>query len=158
MENGQGIYTVHGDVFPIQVIDNRYLPEDENLWLKNLSNALDVSAVQRIGDAAERQGKGARLQAYLAAILKANPLAIREVVNMGFLHPIVEKALEENGYIAKWEAKLEAKLSAQTKAKERISIAQNLIRQGYSFEGIVSATELDPEKVRELYASDNGPT
>jgi len=158
VENGQGIYTVHGDIFPIQVIDSRYLPEDENLWLKNLSNALDVSAVQRVGDAAERQGKGARLQAYLAAILKANPLAIQEVVNMGFLHPIVEKALEENGYIAKWEAKLEAKLAAQTKAKERFSIAQNMMRLGYPFEEVVSITELDPEKVRELYAPGEGAT
>jgi len=144
VENGQGIYTVHGDVFPIQVIDNRYLPEDENLWLRNLSNALDMSAVQRIGDAAEHQGKGARLQAYLAAIIKANAFAIREVVNMGGLHPIVEKALEENGYMAKWEAKTEERKSRD--------IARNLIRLGLPFETIVSATELAPEKVRELYA------
>ena len=88
-----------------------------------------MSAVQRIGDAAERQGKGARLRAYLAAILKANPLAIQEVMNMGILHPIVEKALEEHGYIAKWEAKTEERKSRD--------IARNMIGRGYPFEDIV---------------------
>jgi len=148
VENGQGIYTVIGDIFPIQVIDNRYLPEDENLWLKNLSNALDMLAVQRIGDAAERQGKGAKLRAYLAAIIKANPLAIQEAMNMETLHPVLEKAFIEHGYVAKWKAEAEERKSR--------NIAQNMIVKGYPFEDIVSLTELDPEKVRELYAPDNG--
>jgi len=144
-ESSDGIYTVTGDVFPIQVIDNRRLPEGENLWLKNLSNKLDMPAMQRIGDAAERQGKGARLRAYLAAIIKANPLAIREVIKMGYVHPILEKAFEEYGYVAKWEARAEERKS--------LNIAQNMIGLGLPFETVVSATELDPGKVRELYAS-----
>ena len=49
-------------------------------------------------------------------------------------------------------------MEAKTKVKERFSIAQNMIGRGYPFEEVVSFTELDPEKVRELYASDNGTT
>jgi len=150
VENGQGIYTVTGDIFPIQVIDNRYLLEDENLWLKNLSNALDMSAVQRIGDAAESQGKEARLQAYLAAIIKANAFAIREVMKMGYVHPILEEAFVEYGYMAKWEA--------QTEERNSLNIARNMIGRGYPFEEVVSITELAPEKVRELYAPGDGAT
>ena len=80
----------------------------------------------------------------MAAILKANPLAIREVMKMGHVHPILEEAFVEYGYMAKWEA--------NTKAKERFSIARNMIGRGYPFEEVVSITELDPEKVRELDA------
>jgi len=68
------------------------------------------------------------------------------------LHPIIEEALEEHGYLAKWEAKWEGR----ARVKERLSIAQNLLGLGLPFETIVSATKLDPEKVKELYASENG--
>ena len=156
-ESCHGIYTVIGDIFPIQVIDSRHLPEDENLWLKNLSNELDMPAMQRIGDAAERQGKEAKLRAYLAAIIQANPFAAREVMNMGYVHPVLEEAFVESGLAAKWEAIWEAKWTARAEERKSLDIAQNLIRLGYPFEEIVSATELDPEKVRELYAPGTGP-
>jgi len=106
--------------------------------------------MRRIGDAAERQGKGASLRAYLATIVQANAFAAREVVSMGFLHPVLEEALRENGYIAKWDA--------ETRAEERFNIAQNMIGLGLPFETIVSATKLAPEKVRELYAPVGGTT
>jgi hypothetical protein len=34
-ETGPGIYTVSGDILPIQVIDSSRLPTEENLWLKH---------------------------------------------------------------------------------------------------------------------------
>ena len=33
-ERSSGIYTVEGDILPIQIIDSRQLSADENLWLK----------------------------------------------------------------------------------------------------------------------------
>jgi len=50
--------------------------------------------------------------------------------------------------ITKWDA--------ETRANERFNIAQNMIGRGYPFEEVVSLTELDPEKVRKLYAADSG--
>jgi hypothetical protein len=47
-ETSPGIYTVSGDILPIQVIDSRRLPATENLWLKSLSNRLDYSAFSRL--------------------------------------------------------------------------------------------------------------
>jgi hypothetical protein len=34
---------------------------------------------------------------------------------------------------------------------EAVAIAQNLVKLGIPFETVVSATQLDPEKVRALY-------
>jgi|GEM_PF-2450778 len=74
-------------------------------------------------------------------------MELREVMKMGHVHPILEEAFVEYGYMAKWEA--------QTEERNSRNIAKNLIRLGLPFETIVSATKLDPEKVRELYASAN---
>jgi len=65
-------------------------------------------------------------------------------MKMGHVHPILEEAFVEYGYMAKWEA--------QTEGRKSRDIARNMIGRGYPFEDIVSITELDPEKVRELYA------
>jgi hypothetical protein len=45
MGGGSWMYTVSGDTIPIQVIDSRCLQTDENLWLKSLSNKLNLSEV-----------------------------------------------------------------------------------------------------------------
>jgi len=36
-----GIYNIKGDILPIQIIDNRKMSPDENVWLKNLDTRLD---------------------------------------------------------------------------------------------------------------------
>ena len=75
-----GIYTVSGDILPIQVIDNRKLSVEE----------------------AKRKGKTARIQAYIEAIAKANHKAVKEAINMGNTTLELEKVFEEVGWIAKW--------------------------------------------------------
>jgi hypothetical protein len=47
-EKSPGIYTVIGDIIPIQIIDSRKLSEEENIWLKDLDNELDVSRINRL--------------------------------------------------------------------------------------------------------------
>jgi hypothetical protein len=47
-ETSSGIYTVTGDILPIQVIDSRQLSEEENLWLKGLDNRLGGTALNRV--------------------------------------------------------------------------------------------------------------
>jgi len=96
-ETGPGIYTVSGDILPIQVIDSSKLPLEENLWLKNLSNKLDYKAIGQVSAEAERQGK------------------------------------------------------ARGEERKAFGIARNLIKMGLPVEAVVSATELDPEKVKALY-------
>jgi len=133
-----GIYTVSGDILPIQIIDSRQLSAEENVWLKSLSNRLDMSALSRINSAVDRLDKAARIEAYLDVIVRANAKTIEEAM-MKELPLGIARALEETGWIAKWEAQRAEK------------IARNLVSLGLPFETIVSATQLDPEKVKVLY-------
>jgi hypothetical protein len=64
-ETAEGIYTVKGDILPIQIIDSRRLSADENLWLKSLSDRLNPVEITRISEEITRQEKDARITAYL---------------------------------------------------------------------------------------------
>ena len=170
-ETSRGIYTVRGDVMPIQLIDNRQLSEDENLWLKGLYNHLEPLAVLKISEAAIRQGKAARIHAYLNVIIQANARAIQEAMKMSDDALTLDQVLEESGWTAKWEAKGEARGEARGVAigeargvaigeargvamgeeRKAHSIAQNLVNLGFPLEDIVTATQLDPEKVKAMY-------
>ena len=134
-----GIYTVKGDIIPIQVINNRQLTGDENLWLKSLSNKLDPISVIRISDEIIRQGKAVRIQAYMNAIAKANYHATEEAMNMSSPAKNLDEVLERTGF------------NARVEEKKAIKIAKKLVNLGLPFDTIVSATELDPEKVKNLY-------
>ena len=111
-----GIYTVIGDIFPIQIIDNRKLSGDENIWLK----------------------------IYFDAITRANSESFKEIRSMSEWY-IVE-LLEEMGALDEMKAKDEAK---GEKRREQ-EIAKRLLERGYPIDEIVSITDLEPEKVREL--------
>jgi hypothetical protein len=143
-ETGSGIYTVSGDILPIQVIDSRRLPAQENLWLRSLGNELDYSAIKEVSEEIIRQGKAGRTAAYLYAVMRANPEALEEVIKMD---KTLERIFEETGLTAKWEARGKA----EGRAEEAFGIAKNMVNMGLPVETIVSATQLDPEKVKALY-------
>ncbi|MDR0684493.1 MAG: hypothetical protein LBF83_05140 [Spirochaetaceae bacterium] len=67
-----GVYSVTGDLIPIQIIDTRELPENENIWLGKLDNRLDRNGARKIIDAIDRLDKAARMGAYVDAIYNAN--------------------------------------------------------------------------------------
>jgi hypothetical protein len=104
-ETSPGIYTVTGDIIPIQVIDNRRLSEEENLWLKDLDNKLDLASLNRISSEIERLGKTAQVRAYRDVVFRANPERIKEALNMSRSSLTLEQVLRDAGLIAKWEAK-----------------------------------------------------
>jgi hypothetical protein len=143
-ETSSGIYTVSGDILPIQVIDSRKLSVDENLWLKSLSNKHDRFTIEQVGKEINKQGKAARLAAYLYALTKANPEAAKEAIKM---KDVFDQVLEESGFIARMEEKYRAK----GRAEEAFDIAQNMVNLGLPIETVISATRLDPEKVKVLY-------
>ena len=142
-EKWHGIYTVKDDILPIQIIDNRKLSAEENLWLKGLSNRLDPSMVVRIGEEAGRQDKTSVINAYINIIVRANFHAIEEARNMSSTAKSLDDVLIKIGLAAKWEAEAEE--------RKAFDIAQNMVNLGFPLETIVSATMLDPEKVKELY-------
>jgi hypothetical protein len=88
---------------PEQIIDSRRLSADENLWLKNLSKELGYEAITQIGKEINRQGKTARLEAYLNAITHTNPAAIQEAIEMR-KYSKLDRVFIETGLAAQWEA------------------------------------------------------
>jgi len=142
-ENYPGIYTVSGDILPIQIIDSRRLPADENLWLKSLSDELDISALSRISVEVTRQGKAARIAAYLDVIVRANTGTVKEVIQMSDVPLEIVQVLEEVGWTARWEAR--------GRTEGALAIAQNMVNLGFPLETVVSATQLKPEQVQIMY-------
>jgi len=143
-ETGPGIYNVKGDILPIQVIDSRKLSVDENLWLNGLNNKHDRFTIEQVGKEINKQGKAARLAAYLYALTKANPEATEEAIKM---KDVFDEVMEKSGLAAR----LEEKYRAKGRAEEAFDIAQNMVNLGFPIETVISATRLDPEKVKVLY-------
>jgi hypothetical protein len=149
-ERSPGIYTVIGDIIPIQIIDNRRLSAEENLWLRELDNKLDVSGIHRISEALEQIGKAARVGAYLDAIGRANPKKIEEALRMSRSTLTFEKVLEDAGLIAKAEARGEARGEVRGEGKKALEIAKNLFKIGLPLEKVAEATELGIETLKSL--------
>jgi len=145
-ETGSGIYTVSGDILPIQIIDSRRLSAEENLWLKNLSKELEYTAITQVDKEINRQGKAARLAAYWNAIMHANPAAIQEAIEMKCISRL-ERVFIETGWAAEWEAEGEAR----GRFEGAFGVAQNMVKLGLPIETVISATQLDPEKIKALY-------
>jgi len=151
-QTSSGIYTVRGDILPIQVIDSRKLPVEENLWLKSLSNDLGYTAITEIGKEIDKQGKAARLAAFLYVLMQANSAAAREAIKMS---STFDKVIEESGLAAKWraegrdEGRNEGRIEGRTKGltEGRIEVARNALAQGASPDFIQKITGLDIQTI-----------
>jgi hypothetical protein len=150
-ETSPGIYTVTGDIIPVQIIDGRKLPEEENLWLRGLSNEHDGSTLARLDNEISKKGKAERLQAYLYAIITANYVAAKEAVKMG---KKFDQFVEETGLAAKWEARGrlegEARGEARGRTKGRVEVARNALAEGASPDFIQRITGLDIKTIKRL--------
>ncbi|MCL2043148.1 MAG: hypothetical protein FWG89_03315 [Treponema sp.] len=141
-KTGPGIYTVSGDILPIQIIDNRKLLAKDNIWLKSLYNRLDLNVFRQISAEAASKDKDARIQAYLNAVYMTNSRVIQEEIQMGKAKLTLAKVLEDAGMTAEWEARGEE--------RKAFDIARNLLNLGFPPETVVSATGLDLDKVQSL--------
>ena len=59
----------------------------------------------------------------------------------------LEQVFERTGLAARWEARGEAR----GEERKAFTIAKNLLNLGVPLDTIVSATQLEPEKVKALY-------
>jgi len=141
-----GIYSVKGDIVPIQIVDNRRLSEAENLWLKELDNLLGAEQIQRLTKEVERLGNAARLKAYLHVIAQANPKSLQEAYEMSDIALTLDKVLEEVGFTARMEAKAEARGGEE----RAVEIARNMLNSGFSAEQTAALSGLDVERVKGL--------
>jgi hypothetical protein len=149
-KNEKGIYTVIGDIIPIQIIDSKELSATENLWLKDLNNGLDKTLARQLWIEIDKQGKAAQVGAYLEAVFNANMNIMREVSKMSDEALTMEKVLEEAGFTAIWEARGEVRGEVRGEEKGKIEVAKNAINQGLSEDTVVAITGLDLETIRKI--------
>jgi len=144
-----GIYTVKGDILPIQIIESRKLSAEENLWLKYLSNRLDPAAAFQIMNEAAKKKNKARIRAYMNVIIRANILAVKEAIKMTDNIAELDDVFEETGLAALWEARGRA----DGEERKALHIAEKMASSGFPPETVISMTDLPLEKIKGLYVS-----
>jgi uncharacterized protein with von Willebrand factor type A (vWA) domain len=144
-ETAEGIYTVKGDIIPMQIIDSRCLSADENLWLKSLRDDLDSLEVTRISEEITRQEKATRIAAYLNVITEANTESIQEAVEMK-KRLTFEQVMINTGLAAEWEARG----MAEGQANEKLEIARKMKKAERPFGEIAEFTGLSPKTIQSL--------
>ena len=100
-DNGAGIYTIEGDIVPIQILESKKLPEDENLFLRNLRSNLSAEDMQKTLQTYEKRKPLDNKSPFWDRVIKANPNAFREAMSMfseGVREIFLEGA-EEHGWL-----------------------------------------------------------
>jgi hypothetical protein len=159
-KKSNGIYYIYGDIIAIQVIESSKLSVEENIWLKELSNKLDMQGFQKITGEIDKLGTNVRVKAYLQAILEANKELVKERGNMT---QSLRRILEESGITKEWEKRgiAEGKAAgialgekrgmAAGEKRGKTKIAKNLVAKGFEPKEVAELTMLDLKTVKKLY-------
>ena len=130
-----GIYLVHGNVFPIQIIVTKELSPQENLWLHSLTDDIeDVQAASKLVHAYEAHHKNILYESVMDIIVRANYHKFEEVDGMckaliELMQPYIDEQIEKGIEAAEKKMK-----EAERKATEQ------RIKQGIE-QGIVQGIE-----------------
>jgi hypothetical protein len=104
MEIGdKGIDLVKGLLFPVQIIETQKLPEDEDLWLRELRSGINESGLENVLDRLYEIDKMKASLAYLSVVLRANKREMMEVSMKKY--PTLEEIFIEAGFTKQWEAR-----------------------------------------------------
>jgi hypothetical protein len=122
-----GLYYIHNQVMPVQILVTKYLSDEENIWLTSLVKNISGKQFEKV--VRERLNLSVKINTLLYALLLANPNVLEEGFrNMGIT---LETALDEIGYVDKRvlvEAQEEIaeikKKSEQDKVQAELRIAQ----------------------------------
>jgi len=157
-ETSLGIYQVTGDYVPIQIIETKKLSEDENLWLKSLTNDLEIRNLDAIIRNRQKSPGEAFPDAYFNILIRANPEVFLEVQKMANGAMTFEEVFTKAGIIPQWiergieqgiEQGIERGIERGIEqGKEKTAL--NLLAKGMPIEEIAQITELPIEKVRAL--------
>ena len=154
-ESAPGIYRVSGDYIPIQIIESKKLPEIENLWLKSLTNDLELRNASAILEAGKKRIAEAPLGAYLDILLRANPEVFLEARTMATsTGRTFEEVFTEAGIIPQWIEQGRAQGMEQGRAQgmeQGMEIAaRNALARGIPIETVHEITGLDTKTIMSL--------
>lgn len=79
----KGIYSIEGDIIPMQILVTGRLTEAENLWLHSLTNKLkDVKTAERLTEEYQKHKHNMLYESVVNIIVKANQTKFEEVHKM----------------------------------------------------------------------------
>jgi len=92
---GNGIYYVHGDVIPIQILESKRLSPDSNLFLRNLRSNLSVADIVHTMYEYGKQKPMNDKAVYLDRLTRANLDVYEEVRKMMSIMDMIQEAYNE---------------------------------------------------------------
>jgi len=132
-----GVYHIHGEVVPIQILESKTLSEDENLFLHNLRSNLNGERMYKTLKTYNERKPFNNKNIFLDRLAKANPKSFMEAMEMfteGIRELFMEGA-ERYGWLVNRDIE---------KAK---TIAKNFLLRGVSIEDVAEGTELPIDTV-----------
>ena len=147
-----GITYINGDILPVQILESKKLPEDENLFINGLRRGNKADKMAKILKKYNSLLGLDTKNVYVDRLIQANKDAYREATIMSEeVKRIVLKIANEDG----WFMERDAALVAETAQKTAQKTAKKLLEFGYPVEEIAAATNLSVEEVMELASSCN---
>ncbi|MCL2225096.1 MAG: hypothetical protein FWB96_09050 [Defluviitaleaceae bacterium] len=103
LEKHPGIFEVEGERFPVQIIESKLLPHEENAWLSSLKENTDRATLERALEMDSSVKEKVNLSAFWYVVANANVDMISEVVKMSYaqVESKWEKLFDEIGFTQK---------------------------------------------------------
>jgi len=137
---GNGIYYLHDGVVPIQILESKKLSEDENLFLRNLRSNLAGDDMYKTMQAYKERKPLDDKNVFLDRIVKANPSAFMEAMNMFTegVREIFMEGAEQYGWLDRYVDKRTRK------------IIERMLSFGDSHEKIAETTDIPLNTITEI--------
>ncbi len=156
-----GIYYIHGGMFPVQIIVTKQLSEESNLWLKSLTNDLGSDrAVGRLLHAYEKHRTEGLYQSVMDVVVRANEERFM-VSDMSDMCQALDEILDKRAAILAEERlpklveerlpKLAEEKAAILAEQKLLELIRKKIRKGKSMAQIADELEEKEESILPLY-------
>ena len=143
----EGVTYVEGDVFPVQVLESKRMPPEENLFIKGLRRGIKTDEMVEIVQAYTAFEEMDVRDVYLDRLIQANRSAYKEALNMSEeVKKLFLEVADENGWLI---PRLEANARAAAEATAEAT-ARQLLSYGDPIEKIAAVTNLPVEVIKEL--------
>jgi len=134
-----GIYYVKGDTFPVQILESKLLPPDENLFMRNLRSNLNTDDAARVAEAYKKLKPFEKRNVYFDRLMQANQNAFKEATIMSdVVKELFFEVAERDGWLQK------------ERLQKATAIAKKLLLMGDPIEKVAEATELPYETIADL--------
>ena len=150
LEEKEGIYTIYGDLFQMQLLLTSVLPETENFWLRYLTNDLKtVEEANKILGKYEGHQKENLYKSVMNIIVNANRELFKEAKKVcEALRELMKEELEEREKAGRIEGEKVGRIEGERKAK--IHLIQMKLAKGKTVESIAEDLEESVENVLKL--------